>query len=135
MSRATNRRRWTTTGASASSATERTAVRKRSQRARRSLCSASGLTGPSKAPCCVCCGATSSRSPVSEFLRRRRVLADESEPPRKLSRQQLRAQAREKHDADGWIAALDIQDLALQRAIRAAIASRQVTRAELEAAI
>jgi len=62
-------------------------------------------------------------------------LADESEPPRKLSRQQLRAQAREKHDADGWIAALDIQDLALQRAIRAAIASRQVTRAELEAAI
>ena len=62
-------------------------------------------------------------------------MADESEPPRKLSRQQLRAQAREKHDADGWIAALDIQDLALQHAIRATIGSRQVTRAELEAAI
>ena len=62
-------------------------------------------------------------------------MANQSEPPRKLSRQQLRAQAREKHDADGWTAALDIQDLALQRAIRAAIGSRQVTRAELEADI
>src|SRR5215213_8310135 len=135
MRRARNRRRWTTTGASASSATERTAVRKRSQRARRSLCSANGRTDRSKAPCCVCCGATSSRSPVSEVLRRRRVLADESEPPRKLSRQQLRAQARQKHDAAGWIAALDIEDLQLQRAIQAAIGQRQVTRADLEATI
>ena len=62
-------------------------------------------------------------------------MADQSEPPRKLSRQQLRAQAREKRDAEGWIAALDIQDLALQQGIRAAIGPRQVTRAELEAEI
>lgn len=58
-----------------------------------------------------------------------------SEPSRKLSRQQLRAQARDKHDAEGWIAALDIQDPALQRAIRAAIGPRRVTRAQLEADI
>jgi hypothetical protein len=64
------------------------------------------------------------------------VSVDEpSEPPRKLSRQQLRAQARDKHDAEGWIAALDIQDLALQRTVRAAIGPRRVTRAELEAEI
>ncbi len=62
-------------------------------------------------------------------------MVDQSEPPRKLSRQQLRAQAREKYDADGWIAALAIQDLPLQEAIRAAIGARHVTRAELEAAI
>ena len=60
---------------------------------------------------------------------------EHGEPPRKLSRQQLRAQAREKHDAEGWIAALDIQDLPLQRAIRAAIGPRRVTRADLEATI
>jgi len=40
-----------------------------------------------------------------------------------------------KHDAEGWIAALDIQDRPLQEAIRATIGSRQVTRAALEAAI
>jgi hypothetical protein len=61
-------------------------------------------------------------------------VAEQHDPP-KLSRQQLRAQARMKYDADGWIAALDIQDLPVQRAIRAAIGSRQVTRAALEAAI
>ena len=60
---------------------------------------------------------------------------EQSEPHRKLSRQQLRAQAREKHDAEGWIAALDIQDLALQQGIRAAIGERRVTRAQLEADI
>lgn len=60
---------------------------------------------------------------------------EQSEPARKLSRQQLRAQARMKYDAEGWIAALDIQDLPVQHAIRAAIGSRQVTRAALEAAI
>jgi hypothetical protein len=60
---------------------------------------------------------------------------EQSDPSRKLSRQQLRAQAREKHDAEGWIAALDIQDLALQGAIRAAVGPRRVTRAELEADI
>ena len=38
-------------------------------------------------------------------------MAEQSEPPRKLSRQLLRAQAREKHDAEGGIAALDIEDL------------------------
>ena len=58
-----------------------------------------------------------------------------SEPPRKLSRQQLRAQARERKDAEGWIAALDIEDLALQRAIREALGLRGATRAELETAI
>ena len=60
---------------------------------------------------------------------------EQREPPQKLSRQQLRAQAREKHDAAGWIAALDIQDLPVQQAMREAIGSRQVTRATLEAAI
>jgi hypothetical protein len=60
---------------------------------------------------------------------------EQSETPHKLSRQQLRAQAREKHDAAGWIATLDIQDLPMQQAIRAAIGPRQVTRAALEAAI
>ena len=62
-------------------------------------------------------------------------MAEQSDPPPKLSRQQLRAQARMKYDADGWIAALDIQDLPVQQAIRAGIGSRQVTRAALEAAI
>ena len=62
-------------------------------------------------------------------------MAEQREPPPKLSRQQLRAQARMKYDAEGWIAALDIQDLPVQHAIRAAIGSRQVTRAALEAAI
>ena len=62
-------------------------------------------------------------------------MADQSDPPPKPSRQQLRAQARMKHDAEGWIAALDIQDRPLQEAIRATIGSRQVTRAALEAAI
>jgi hypothetical protein len=62
-------------------------------------------------------------------------MAEQSEPPRKLSRQQLRAQALEKHDATGWIAALDIQDAPMQQAIRAAIGPRHVTRAALEAAI
>jgi hypothetical protein len=62
-------------------------------------------------------------------------MAEQSEPPRKLSRQQLRAQARARNDADGWIAALDIQDAPMQQAIRAAIGPRHVTRATLEAAI
>ena len=62
-------------------------------------------------------------------------MAEQRDAPPKLSRQQLRAQARMKHDADGWIAALDIQDLPLQQAIRVAIGPRQVTRAALEAAI
>ena len=60
---------------------------------------------------------------------------EQREPARKLSRQQLRAQARMKYDAEGWIATLDIQDLPVQHAMRAAIGSRQVTRAALEAAI
>jgi hypothetical protein len=62
------------------------------------------------------------------------MMAEQSEPPHKMSRQH-RAQAREKHDADGWIAALDIQDLPMRQAIRVAIGARQVTRAGLEAAI
>jgi len=63
------------------------------------------------------------------------MMAEQSDPPRKLSRQQLRAQAREKHDGEGWIAALDIQDTSMQQAIRATIGERQVTRVQLEAAI
>ncbi len=62
-------------------------------------------------------------------------MTEPSEPPRKLSRQQLRAQERMTHDADGWIAALDIQDLAVQRAIRETIGARRVTRSALETAI
>jgi hypothetical protein len=58
-----------------------------------------------------------------------------TEPPHKLSRQQLRAQERARRDAEGWIASLDIQDPELQRAIRAEIGSRHVTRAALETAI
>ena len=60
---------------------------------------------------------------------------EQDEAPRKLSRQQLRAQAREKRDAEGWIAVLDIQDASVQRAIRAAVGGQHVTRADLEAAI
>ena len=62
-------------------------------------------------------------------------MSDQDDQPSKLSRQQLRAQARMKYDAHGWIAALDIQDIPMQQAIRAAIGPRQVTRAALEAAI
>src|SRR5688572_13334842 len=53
----------------------------------------------------------------------------------KLNRQQLRAQAREKRDADAWIAALGARDSGLARSIRAAIGTRHVTRTELEEAI
>ena len=56
-------------------------------------------------------------------------------PSSKLSRQQLRAQAREKRDADGWITALGVHDPGLVRSIRAAIGTRHVTRTELEEAI
>jgi hypothetical protein len=62
-------------------------------------------------------------------------MTEPEEPPRKMSRQQLRAQARMKYDAEGWIAALAIQELPVQHAIRTAIGPRQVTRATLEAAI
>jgi hypothetical protein len=62
-------------------------------------------------------------------------MTEQEEPPRKLSRQQLRAQERERRDGEDWIAALDIQDLAVQRAIREAIGARRVTRAALETAI
>lgn len=54
---------------------------------------------------------------------------------RKLSRQQLRAQAREKKDATGWIAALRIGDPGLQATIQRALGARHVTRSELEDAI
>jgi hypothetical protein len=63
------------------------------------------------------------------------TMDDQGDPPRKPSRQELRAQARQKHDAAGWIAALDIEDLQLQRAIQAAVGQRQVTRAALEATL
>ncbi|MCA9878503.1 MAG: hypothetical protein KC442_11995 [Thermomicrobiales bacterium] len=57
---------------------------------------------------------------------------DQGDPPRKLSRQQLRAQARETHDAEEWIAVMDVQDPELRRAIRDAIGVRRVTRSDLE---
>jgi hypothetical protein len=60
---------------------------------------------------------------------------EQGEPPRKLSRQERRAQERKKHDAAGWIAELDIEDIPLAHAMQAAICRRQVTRADLEAAI
>ncbi len=62
-------------------------------------------------------------------------MTEPNETPRKLSRQQLRAHERERRDAEGWIEALDIQDLGLQRAIRGAVGTSRVTRADLEAAI
>ena len=55
-------------------------------------------------------------------------------PPRNLSRQQRRALEREKRTATGWIAALGTDDPWLRQAIRAAIGTRAVTRAELAAA-
>ena len=60
---------------------------------------------------------------------------DQGDPQPKLSRQQLRAQARETHDAEEWIAVMDVQDPELRRAIREAIGSRRVTRSALELAI
>lgn len=54
---------------------------------------------------------------------------------RKPSRQQLRAQSREKRDAEGWIRALNTQDPGMVGSIRAALGGRHVTRAELEEAI
>lgn len=59
----------------------------------------------------------------------------DSEGPRKLSRQQLRAMEREKRNAAGWISALETDDPWLRQAIRAAIGTRSVTRAELEEAL
>jgi hypothetical protein len=56
-------------------------------------------------------------------------------PASKPSRQQLRAQAREKRGADGWIAALGARDPGLVRSIRTAIGTRHVTRSELEEAL
>jgi parvulin-like peptidyl-prolyl isomerase len=57
------------------------------------------------------------------------------EQPRKLTRQQMRAQAREKRDAAGWIATLGTEDPWMRGAIRGAIGNRHVTRTELEEAI
>lgn len=56
-------------------------------------------------------------------------------PARKLSRQQIRAQAREKHDARGWIAALETRDPWMKQSIRTALGDRHATRAELETAM
>ena len=60
---------------------------------------------------------------------------DTGEPPRKPSRQQLRAMEREKRNAAGWISALGTDDPWLRQAIRTAIGTRSVTRAELEEAL
>lgn len=58
-----------------------------------------------------------------------------SNTPRKLSRQQARAQAREKRDAQGWIAALGTEDPWMAQSIRRALGNRHVTRSELEEAL
>jgi hypothetical protein len=62
-------------------------------------------------------------------------MAANSDSPRKPSRQQLRAMEREKRNAAGWISALGTDDPWLRQAIRAAIGTRSVTRAELEEAL
>ena len=62
-------------------------------------------------------------------------MANDGEAPRKPSRQQLRAAAREKRNATGWISALGTDDPWLRQAIRAALGTRSVTRAELEEAL
>ena len=62
-------------------------------------------------------------------------MVDHNATPRKLSRQQWRAMEREKRNATGWIAALGTDDPWLRQAIRAAIGTRAVTRADLEAAL
>lgn len=62
-------------------------------------------------------------------------LDQQPNPSRKLTRQQLRAQAREKRDANGWITALAASDPGLVRSIRTAIGDHHVTRAELEEAL
>ena len=56
-------------------------------------------------------------------------------PSSKPSRQQRRAQSREKRGAEGWITALGAQDPGLVRSIRTAIGARHVTRGELEDAL
>jgi hypothetical protein len=59
-------------------------------------------------------------------------MAADGDAPRKLNRQQLRAREREKRTATGWISALGTDDPWLRQAIRAALGTRSVTRAELE---
>jgi hypothetical protein len=62
-------------------------------------------------------------------------VTERRQQPARPTRQQQRAQAREKRDAQGWIAALGASDPAMARAIRAALGNRHVTRAELEDAL
>jgi hypothetical protein len=62
-------------------------------------------------------------------------MTEPDDAPRKLSRQQRRAMARERRTATGWISALGTDDPWLRQAIRAAIGTRSVTRAELEEAL
>jgi hypothetical protein len=62
-------------------------------------------------------------------------MTEPGDPRRKLSRQQLRAMARERRNATGWISALGTDDPWLRQAIRTAIGTRSVTRAELEEAL
>ena len=62
-------------------------------------------------------------------------MAEGGDTKPKLSRQQLRALAREKRSAASWIAALGTDDPWLRQAIRDAVGVRSVTRAELEEAL
>ena len=62
-------------------------------------------------------------------------MGEQGDSPRKLSRQQLRALEREKRTATGWISALGTDDPWLRQAIRTAIGTRAVRRADLEAAL
>lgn len=59
-------------------------------------------------------------------------MTDATPASRKPSRQQLRAQAREKRDAAGWIRSLNIDDPALRQRIQSALGNRHVTRDDLE---
>jgi hypothetical protein len=62
-------------------------------------------------------------------------MAASQQQSRKLTRQQRRAIEREKRTATGWISALGTDDPWLRQAIRTAVGTRAVTRAELEEAL
>ncbi|MCC7023663.1 MAG: peptidylprolyl isomerase [Thermomicrobiales bacterium] len=62
-------------------------------------------------------------------------MTERREHPAKPTRQQQRARAREKRDANGWIVALGVGDPEMARAIRSALGNRHATRAQLEEAL
>lgn len=62
-------------------------------------------------------------------------MAERRQKPAKPTRQRQRAQAREKRDANDWIAALRVSDPGMARAIRSALGNRHATRAQIEDAL